>query len=163
MQAVTLFSRLVADGLQPNAISYTTLMKAHQEAGALAAAEAAFTTAQAEGHANIVATNALVDVLVDGRRLQEAQGVLEQLVTRVGVWGTDVNVLLPGFGALASGYARERLCVDAVALLRRFNELGGVPDKQMMDTVLTACLTAGEVRLLACACFSVRASLRLLD
>ena len=71
--------------------------------------------------------------------------VLEQLVTRIRVWGTDIQVLLPGFGAMVAGFAREGRCGDAVATVRRYHELGGVPDKRMYDTVLTACLTAGEV------------------
>lgn len=54
--------------------------------------------------------------------------------------------VLPGFGALLVGYARQRRCAEAVALLRRFNHIGGVPDQFMLETVLTACLTSGEVR-----------------
>lgn len=56
-----------------------------------------------------------------------------------------VQDVLPGFGALLVGYARQRRCAEAVALLRRFNHIGGVPDKFMLETVLTACLTSGEV------------------
>lgn len=63
-------------------------------------------------------------------------------IMRVG----GVQDVLPGFGALLVGYARQRRCAEAVALLRRFNHIGGVPDKFMLETVLTACLTSGEVR-----------------
>lgn len=80
-----------------------------------------------------------------GSKRRRSLQVLEQLVTRIGVWGTDIKVLLPGFGAMTAGFARERRCGDAVATVRRYHELGGVPDKRMYDTVLTACLTAGEV------------------
>lgn len=66
------------------------------------------------------------------------------------MWGTDIKILLPGFGTLAAGYCREGRCEDAVATVRRFNELGGVPDKRMYDTVLTACLKVGEVRSSSC-------------
>jgi hypothetical protein len=85
--------------------------------------------------------------------------VLEQLVTRVGVWRTDIKVLLPGFGAMLAGFARERLCGDVVATLRRYHELGGVPDQRMYDTALTACLTAGEVpHFPSCVCLQFHLS-----
>lgn len=57
-----------------------------------------------------------------------------------------VQEVLPGFGALIVGYAKQRKCAEAVALLRRFNQIGGVPDKFMLETVLTSCLLSGEVR-----------------
>lgn len=75
LQAVTLFTQLREAGLQPNAITFTTLMKAHQRAGSLKAAQATFTTAQQEGQANIVATNAFIDVLVDCGELMLASEV----------------------------------------------------------------------------------------
>lgn len=53
--------------------------------------------------------------------------------------------ILPGFGALIVGYARQKRCAEAVELLRRFNRIGGVPDKFMLETVLRSCLTTGEV------------------
>eukprot|EP00892_Ulva_mutabilis_P008970 jgi/Ulvmu1/6445/UM003_0075.1 len=145
LQAVTLFQQLEAEGLQPDAKSYTIVMKAFQEAGQLGRAQRAYSLAAAAGHANIVATNALVDVLVDAQRLQDASRVVQTLQRRMVQGGGDVKEILPGFGALIVGYARQKRCAEAVELLRRFNSIGGVPDKFMLETVLTSCLATGEV------------------
>lgn len=75
MQAVTLFAQLRQEGLQPNAITFTTLMKAYQRSGNLRDAHATFMTAQQEGQANIVATNAFIDVLIDSGELELASQV----------------------------------------------------------------------------------------
>lgn len=92
MQAVTLFQQLEAAGLQPDAKSYTALMKAFQEAGDLERAQRAYSAAAASGQANLVATNALVDVLVDAQRLQDAARVVQTLQRRVVKGGGDVQV-----------------------------------------------------------------------
>lgn len=76
VQAVTLFSQLRQEGLQPNAITFTTLMKAYQRSGQLQKATATFQVAQQEGQANIVATNAFIDVLVGSGKLDMASQVL---------------------------------------------------------------------------------------
>lgn len=76
VQAITLFSQLRQEGLQPNAITFTTLMKAYQRSGQLDSAQDTFLAAQQEGHGNIVATNKFIDVLVDARELQMAFQVL---------------------------------------------------------------------------------------
>lgn len=75
MQAVTLFSQLQQEGLQPNSITFTILMKAYQRSGQLEAARDTFAAAQEEGQANIVATNAFIDILVDSRELEMASQV----------------------------------------------------------------------------------------
>ena len=75
LQAVTLFSQLRQEGLQPNAITFTTLMKAYQRSGQLESAQDTFLAAQQDGHGNIVATNKFIDVLVDARELQLASQV----------------------------------------------------------------------------------------
>lgn len=92
MQAVTLFQQLEAGGLQPDAKSYTALMQAFQEAGDLEGAQRAYSAAAAAGSANLVATNALVDVLVDAQRLQDAARVVQTLQRRVVKGGGDVQV-----------------------------------------------------------------------
>ena len=50
LQAVTLFSQLRQEGLQPNAITFTTLMKAYQRSGQLESAQDTFLAAQQDGH-----------------------------------------------------------------------------------------------------------------
>lgn len=72
---MTLFSQLRQEGLQPNAITFTTLMKAYQRSGQLENAQDTFLAAQQEGHGNIVATNKFIDVLVDARELRLASQV----------------------------------------------------------------------------------------
>jgi hypothetical protein len=75
LQAVTLFSQLRQEGLQPNAITFTTLMKAYQLSNQLDSAKATFVTALQEGQANIVASNAFIAVLIDNGQLQMASQV----------------------------------------------------------------------------------------
>lgn len=89
---MTLFQQLEAEGLQPDARSYTALMKAFQEAGDLVRAQRAYSAAADAGVANIVATNALVDVLVDAQRLQDAARVVQTLQRRIVQGGGNVQV-----------------------------------------------------------------------
>jgi hypothetical protein len=83
VQAVTLFSHLRQAGLQPNAITFTTLMKAYQRSGQLQNAKSTFAAAQQAGQANIVATNAFIDVLVDDGQLNLASQVGHSFSSKV--------------------------------------------------------------------------------
>jgi hypothetical protein len=121
-------------------------MRAHQSMGALVYAHGAYDRAEAAGKANVVATNLLVDILVDAHQLPEASRVVDCLAEAVsGRRGPEVLDVLPAFGALAEGYARSQKCEQAVDLLRKFTQLGGVPDEQLFDVVLRTCVQCGEV------------------
>jgi hypothetical protein len=154
VQVVELFRALLSEGLDADAASYTILMRAYQSLGSMSLAQDTFATAEAAGKANVVAHNLLVDILVATGDLERAASIVRDLSDAASTHsGPRAQALLPAFDTLARGYFKERRCEDAVALLRKFNSLGGLPDEPFFDTVLRNCVLCGEVR--CCSSFEV--------
>ena len=148
LQVIEVFRDLQKEGLDPSATSYTQLMRAYQNAGSATTAVAAHAEALETRKSNTVAMNLLVDILARGNNMAGAADIVTALAEAAesDAPGRPVaQELLPAFGALASGYRREKDCHSAVALLRQFNALGGVPDQRLYDGVLRACLLCAEV------------------
>ena len=50
------------------------------------------------------------------------------------------------YGALIAGYARMRDIDGALATLRKFHSVGGVPDSRMFDVLIDVCIKQGEFK-----------------
>ena len=50
------------------------------------------------------------------------------------------------YGALIAGYARTRDIDSALAALRTFHSVGGVPDTRMFDVLIDVCIKQGEFK-----------------
>jgi hypothetical protein len=142
-----LFRDLLAAGLESDATSVTILMRAYQSLGSIQLALDTEAAATQAGKTNVVSQNLLVDILVSTGELTKAEKVVSDLADAAQSHsGARAQALLPAFDALARGYGRAKRCRDAVAVLRKFNSLGGLPDEGFFEGVLKTCLYCGDVR-----------------
>jgi pentatricopeptide repeat protein len=146
MTAVNVFNQLVASGLQPDKVSYTTLMVAFGYLGQLDAVTSVFENLDVSGENDIVASNALVAILAEAGRLNDARVVMRDLVPACRQSGR-VQELLPSYGGIAEGYRKVKDAESAVSVLRLFTRDGGAPDLRLYEAVLGACVAAGRVDL----------------
>eukprot|EP00873_Tetraselmis_striata_P019125 jgi/Tetstr1/439389/TSEL_027824.t1 len=134
--ARVLFNRMVAAGLPPDGVSYTTLMKSAVMEEDFEAAVKVFAELESDASGmepDGVALNLLAYVLVNMGRLREARDVLEQVDALAARTNSVPSV--QGYGAVVMGFARRNLPEETVELMKRYRQRGGVPDQHMYNSV----------------------------
>lgn len=152
--AVEMHTRLRRAGLRPDALTYTTLIKAHGRLGRLADVAAAFESLLRDRSAapDLRAYNAMVDALARNGDMGAAERMLGAATEFADSKGLHPPV--EAYGAVVAGYARQLAVTPAVAVVKRFHAAGGSPDAQMLDLLANIAIRAGDYKV---AMQSVRA------
>jgi pentatricopeptide repeat protein len=146
--ASRVFETLLQQGLQPDGVLLTCLMKLHMVNGEPLAAIKAFNQISSSPTAavDLPAWCALVYALAGSGRMSEAEQAAERALDFATVQALPVQACLPAFGALVKGYYWQRQVDQAVRVFRRFLQLGGKPHAAMLTHVVKLCASSGEFR-----------------
>lgn len=146
--ASRVFETLLQQGLQPDGVLLTCLMKLHMVNGQPLAAIKAFNQISSSPTAavDLPAWCALVDALAGSGRMSEAEQAAERALDFATAQALLVQATLPAFGALVKGYYWQRQVDPAVRVFKRFLQLGGKPHAAMLAHVVKLCASSGEFR-----------------
>jgi pentatricopeptide repeat protein len=146
--AARLFEQLLQQGLQPDGVLLTCLMKLHLASGQPLAAVKAFNQISGSPGAavDLPAWCALVDALAVSGRMADAEQAAERAADYAAAHALPVQSCQAAYGALVKGYFWERRLQPALRAFRRFLQLGGKPHAAMCGQVAQLCAAAGDVR-----------------
>lgn len=133
--ALALFNKMQAEGIHPNAHTFSSVLKACASMGALKDGRLIHYQLLRSGIQNDTVGNALVDMYAKCGSLEESYKLLTKLPHR--------NVI--SWGALIEGYS---LCGNVELALRSFDDMlhdGIKPNEAIFATIITACSHAGLV------------------
>ncbi|KAH7299591.1 hypothetical protein KP509_24G019600 [Ceratopteris richardii] len=135
--ALNCFDQMQREGAFPNAITYSSVLKACGTIGAVDKGEQVHHEIVRQGllKQNVVLGTALIDMYVKCGALAKAQEVLEQLpVGDVVAWS-----------ALISGYAERGCGKAALSCFEQMQAKGCLPDAILFSCILNACNHSGLV------------------
>ncbi|KAI5067683.1 hypothetical protein GOP47_0018211 [Adiantum capillus-veneris] len=136
-QALKCFQQVHLDGLMPDAVTYTCILKSCGSIGAIEKGEEIHDTISRRGllENNIVLGTALVDMYAKCGALEKAQRVLKVLQSR------DVV----SWSALISGYAQQGQGEQALNCFECMQREGLSPNAVTFASILKACASIGAV------------------
>ncbi|KAL3156917.1 hypothetical protein ABBQ38_001179 [Trebouxia sp. C0009 RCD-2024] len=141
-----LFNQMEQSGYSPDAVSYTTLIRALSWLGRSNDALQAFEelNANPNAQADLYAYNAIISALSVAGRMEDA----EKYLRRAAQLAQDQQEPAPveAFGATIKGYARLNNAEAALDVLREFWQQGGEPDDTMFEVLVNLCVRTGEFR-----------------
>ncbi|KAL1217276.1 putative pentatricopeptide repeat-containing protein [Cardamine amara subsp. amara] len=134
VEAVELYSRMEADGFEPDAVSITSVLPACGDTSALSTGKKIHEYINRKKLIpNLLLENALIDMYAKCGCLDRARDVFENMRSRDIVSWT----------AMISAYGVSGKGPDAVALFSKMQDSGVVPDSIAFVTTLAACSHAG--------------------
>ncbi|CAA7056023.1 unnamed protein product [Microthlaspi erraticum] len=134
VEAVELYSRMEADGFEPDAVSITSVLPACGDTSALTLGRRIHGYIERKKLIpNMLLENALIDMYAKCGCLERARDVFEKMKSRDVVSWT----------AMISAYGSSGKGRDAVALFSKMQESGLVPDSIAFVTTLAACSHSG--------------------
>ncbi|AEE78504.1 Tetratricopeptide repeat (TPR)-like superfamily protein [Arabidopsis thaliana] len=134
VEAVELYSRMEADGFEPDAVSITSVLPACGDTSALSLGKKIHGYIERKKLIpNLLLENALIDMYAKCGCLEKARDVFENMKSRDVVSWT----------AMISAYGFSGRGCDAVALFSKLQDSGLVPDSIAFVTTLAACSHAG--------------------
>ncbi|CAD5325274.1 unnamed protein product [Arabidopsis thaliana] len=134
VEAVELYSRMEADGFEPDAVSITSVLPACGDTSALSLGKKIHGYIERKKLIpNLLLENALIDMYAKCGCLEKARDVFENMKSRDVVSWT----------AMISAYGFSGRGCDAVALFSKMQDSGLVPDSIAFVTTLAACSHAG--------------------
>uniref|UniRef100_A0A061RI50 Pentatricopeptide repeat-containing protein chloroplastic-like n=1 Tax=Tetraselmis sp. GSL018 TaxID=582737 RepID=A0A061RI50_9CHLO len=138
--AKALFDRMKAEGVPPDALSYTTLMGALVQAGKLEQAIEAFQSLEADPRVepDMAALNMLAYAYSRLDCMEDAIGVLDRIDSLAALEERAPSAR--GYGAVVAAFAQKNLPEGVFQIMQRFRSVGGVPDELMYNSVVRMCV-----------------------
>ncbi|KAH7307843.1 hypothetical protein KP509_22G079900 [Ceratopteris richardii] len=136
-KAMEYFEQMRAEGISPNVVTFTSMLKACAAVGAIAKGEKIHDEISKEGllGSSILLDTALVDMYAKCGVVSRAHKVLNGLYSR------DIST----WAALIAGYAQQGHCEQAIICLEQMQEEGLSPDHTIFSSLLNACSHLGRV------------------
>ncbi|XP_057525667.1 putative pentatricopeptide repeat-containing protein At3g49142 [Amaranthus tricolor] len=133
-EAIDIYSRLEASGIDPDAVTFTSILPACGDLSAISLGRKIHKLAEKKWlFPNLPVENALIDMYAKCGCLREAREVFDSMRIRDIVSWTS---MLSAYGVSGKGH-------EAVALFSRMKESGLVPDSVAFVAVMSACSHSG--------------------
>ncbi|KAH7426925.1 hypothetical protein KP509_10G022300 [Ceratopteris richardii] len=136
-QAWHCYERMQAEGLSPDAVTYTSILKACSSMGAVIKGEHIHNEVRKQGWLgnDIILGTALVDMYIKCGALAKAQALLEEL--------PHLDVVL--WNTLITGYVQQGEIEHAFNCFEQMQKGGFCPDAVTLSAVLSGCSHLGRV------------------
>ncbi|KAH7446147.1 hypothetical protein KP509_01G041400 [Ceratopteris richardii] len=134
-KALQLYTRMKSEGLSPNSITYTCILKACGSIGALDVGQEVHYEIKKEGflQRDSMLANALIDMYAKCGSLDEAQNAFEEIPFR--------NVI--SWTSLISGYVQHGYAEKALEIFNQMQSSRFMPNAVTFSCILKACGTIG--------------------